>query len=161
MATRLAPPPADALYDEDFALWAEQQAAHLRAGRFDRVDIENVSEEIEALSRSDKRSITSRLATVMEHLLKLALSDDRDPRPGWWHTVNRERSAIESLLEESPSLRRQMPAFARRAWRDAVRDAAFGLRAAEAQRIPREPALDDRLAMTVDTDEALAALFAR
>jgi hypothetical protein len=28
-------------YEEDFALWSSEQAALLRAGKFDRIDIEN------------------------------------------------------------------------------------------------------------------------
>lgn len=162
MATRpLDTLPARALYETDFALWAEQQAKHLRAGRFDLVDIDNVAEEIEALSRSDKRCIANRMATVMEHLLKLALSADAAPRRGWWHTVHRERGEIEKLLEESPSLRGQMPDLAAKAWRDAARDAAFGLMPHEAARIPKLPAFDDSIAMSVATDDALAALFPR
>lgn len=161
MATKFAPPPADALYEGDFALWAEQQAGHLRAGRFHALDIENVAEEIESLSRSDKREISSRLATIIEHLLKLAVSQDTDPRRGWWHTVDRERGDIESLLDESPSLRPKMPAFFDRAWQPAHNLSRFGLRETEWLRIPRDPFLMVEQAMTVATDEELRALLPR
>lgn len=37
----------EALYDQDLLAWAEQQAAQLRAGRLDRVDV-----ELEAIARA-------------------------------------------------------------------------------------------------------------
>ena len=161
MATKLAPPTSDALYEGDFALWAEQQAAHLRAGRFGALDIENVAEEIESLSRSDKREVVSRLATIIEHLLKLAFSADEQPRAGWWHTVRRERHKIEELLQESPSLRPQLPAFATRAWRNAPALAGYGLSAEEAARLPKGPVLGPAELMGVETDAELRALLPR
>ncbi len=57
-------------YEDDFALWSAEQAAFIRAGKFDRVDLENVAEEIESLGKSDKRQIRSRLQVLMLHLLK-------------------------------------------------------------------------------------------
>jgi hypothetical protein len=51
MATRIKRPPKD-LYEEDFYVWAEQQAAVLRAGRFDELDLANLIEEVEALGRA-------------------------------------------------------------------------------------------------------------
>lgn len=57
-------------YDSDFSAWAVEQAALLRAGRLDAVDAENIAEEIESLSRSDKREILNRMIVLLKHLLK-------------------------------------------------------------------------------------------
>jgi hypothetical protein len=38
--------------DADFALWSAEQGALLREGRLDRLDRENLAEEIESLGRS-------------------------------------------------------------------------------------------------------------
>ena len=54
MAKVIARPPAHTLYEEDFPLWAERQAALLRAGRFDELDLENLIEEVEDLSRRER-----------------------------------------------------------------------------------------------------------
>ena len=161
MATRFSPAPLEADYDGDFALWAEQQAEHLRAGRFQALDIENIAEEIESLARSDKRSVASRFEQINAHLLKLALSTDAPPRADWWHTVRRKRDKIEQLLEESPSLRPQAPVLAVRFWRSAVREAQHGLRTAEADRIPQAPPFTAEQLMTIDDDATLAALLPR
>ena len=63
------------LYDSDFVLWSERQAALLRRmGNRERVndqvDWGNLAEEIESLSRNDRREIRSRLRVICEHLLK-------------------------------------------------------------------------------------------
>lgn len=95
-------------YEEDLNLWAQQQAAGLRAAAAARVnldlDFENIAEEIESLSGSDRREILSRLEVLLEHLMKLAESPDPQPRRGWWLTVREQRKKIKRILRESPSL---------------------------------------------------------
>lgn len=51
---------APASYDDDFALWAEEQAAALREGRFTELDLPRLLEEIDDLSGSIRREIRSR-----------------------------------------------------------------------------------------------------
>ena len=111
------------LYERDFYTWGLRQAAALRSAqaalRDDGVndpsaclsvlDWENIAEEIEALSRKDRRELRERLATVIKHLIKLRDSPATDPRAGWRDTVLRARQAIEVLLDDSPSLRQMVP----------------------------------------------------
>jgi len=103
---------APRLYEKDFIRWTEQQSNALRdASRFPTnlpLDWENLAEEIESLGRSQRRELRSRLMAILEHLLKLEHSPAPDPRHGWMDTVDRERSEIERLLEDSPSLRREV-----------------------------------------------------
>jgi len=72
------------------------------------VDWENVAEEIEGLSNSEKRGVESQLARLTEHLLKLqymrGISRYYSAR-GWRLRVKSARFAIQKLLKESPSLR--------------------------------------------------------
>jgi Domain of unknown function DUF29 len=99
-------------YDEDFVGWTEAQARALRraaeAGSNLPLDWYNLAEEIESLGRSQRRELRSRLATIVEHLLKLQLSPAMEPRAGWIETIGRERREIELLLEDSPSLRGEL-----------------------------------------------------
>jgi hypothetical protein len=117
-------------YDEDFYNWTREQAAALRKAGQDRVnapvDWENIAEEIESMGRSDRHQIMNRLATLLEHLLKLAHSPAQDPRRGWRRTVREQRHRIDRLLKESPSLRRDMPDFLAEAWPEA-RDNAIDI----------------------------------
>ena len=97
------------LYEKDFVRWTEEQSAALRdaAGLATNLalDWENLAEEIDSLGRSQSRELASRVAVVIEHLIKLETSPATDPRPGWMDTIDRERRDIEDLLNDSPSLR--------------------------------------------------------
>jgi Domain of unknown function DUF29 len=105
MATRIKP--AQNLYEEDLYLWSQAQAALLRAGRFDELDLENLIEEVEDVGGALKRSVRSRVRTIIEHLLKLEHSPATDPRLGWRSTIRTQRSGLADDL--TPSLRRDLP----------------------------------------------------
>ena len=97
------------LYEQDFVRWAEEQSRALRdaakLGTNLPLDWENLAEEIDDLGRSVRRELRSRISTIIEHLLKLDHSPAIRPRRGWMDTIDRERSDIDRLLEENPSLR--------------------------------------------------------
>ena len=93
-----------AVYDEDFALWSAEQAALIRAGKLDRIDLENVAEEIESLGKSDKRQIRSRLQVLMLQLLKWERQPAERSR-SWASSIRDQRRAIVDLIDDSPSLR--------------------------------------------------------
>ena len=63
------------VYEQDFVRWAETQAETLRRAAEDGsnlpLDWYNLAEEIESLGRWQRRELRSRLATIIEHLLKL------------------------------------------------------------------------------------------
>ena len=94
------------LYDEDFVRWTEEQAAALReaAGLATNLplDWENLAEEIDSLGRSQSRELRSRIAVVVEHLIKLENSPAIDPRPvgSRRSTANGEISRICSRQSE-------------------------------------------------------------
>ena len=94
MAKVIARPPAGGLYQEDFPLWAERQAALLRAKRFDELDLENLIEEVEDLSRRERDRVESHVESILEHLLQLERSNATTPRRGWLVTVDRQRAQL-------------------------------------------------------------------
>jgi hypothetical protein len=98
MAKVIARPPAGDLYEDDFPLWAERQAALLRARRFDELDLDNLIEEVEDLGRRERDMVESHVETVLEHMLKLALSHADRPRRGWLVTVDRQRAKLARKL---------------------------------------------------------------
>ena len=57
-------------YEADFYAWASQQAELLRQQQASGLDWTNLAEEIEAMGRSEKRQLASRLEVLMMHLLK-------------------------------------------------------------------------------------------
>jgi len=60
----------NSLYDRDLDLWLETAIVQLKAGDFHNLDIENLIEELEGLSGSNKREIETRLKRLIEHILK-------------------------------------------------------------------------------------------
>ncbi|HMQ57151.1 MAG TPA: DUF29 domain-containing protein [Rhizobiaceae bacterium] len=92
------------LYERDFHAWANEQAAALRARRFDQIDIDNVVEELETLGRSERHAIENRLEVLLAHLLKWAYQGHK--RYGSWRgTIIEQRKRIAKLLRENPSLK--------------------------------------------------------
>ncbi|WP_141211893.1 DUF29 domain-containing protein [Pseudanabaena sp. SR411] len=60
----------NSLYDRDLNLWLETAIAQLKAGDLKSLDIENLIEELEGLAGRDRWELKTRLATLIEHLLK-------------------------------------------------------------------------------------------
>ena len=102
-----------ASYEDDVYGWSQRQAALLRAGRYDDVDMENVAEEIESVGRSQVSSLRSCYRLIAAHLLKILYQPERFTRR-WQGTVVRERFNAVACLEENPSLKpRRAEIFAR------------------------------------------------
>jgi hypothetical protein len=106
------------LYERDFYLWIEQQAALLREKRLDELDVANLLEEIEWMGRKDKKSIKSNLVIVLLHLLKHEFQPKRRSR-SWLDSLLEHRQRLRDDLEESPSLRAHLEAVLPDAYADA------------------------------------------
>jgi Domain of unknown function DUF29 len=77
--------------------------------------------EIASLGRSQRRELRSRIANIIEHLLKLEHSPAVEPRLNWIETIGRERREIERLLEDSPSLRDELALAVAAEWQRTAR----------------------------------------
>lgn len=96
-------------YDTDLALWADEQAELLREGRVHELDLEHLAEEIEGLSRRDRRELQSRFRILLAHLLKWRYQPQLQSR-SWRATITTQQQEILALLEDSPSLRTALEA---------------------------------------------------
>jgi len=101
---------AEQLYDEDFLRWTEEQAAALRRAKGSNLplDWENLAEEIESLGKSLLRELHSQIRRILRYLLKLDASAAAAPRAG--ASIREARAEIAALLEQNPSLRRDIEA---------------------------------------------------
>jgi len=112
------------LYESDYVAWLEEQVAHLRAGRLAALDVENVAAELASLMSSERRELANRLEVLIHHLLKW----DHQPvqRSNRWRaTVAEQRRRIRLLLEDSPSLKREVESACHTAYPGAVEAAAI------------------------------------
>jgi Domain of unknown function DUF29 len=100
------------LYDQDFFAWTKHQAKALRAAARSRtnqpLDWKNLAEEIESLGKSDRRELRSQIRRIIHHLAKLERSSASNPRSDWLVSIANARSEISGLLDDSPSLKRQV-----------------------------------------------------
>ncbi len=58
------------VYQQDFYTWTQEQAALLKQGRFNEVDLKHLVEEIEDMGKSEKRALESYIESLLMHLLK-------------------------------------------------------------------------------------------
>ena len=116
-----------ALYQADFHEWTLDQSRRLRALLESRsnvdIDLEHLAEEVEGMGASQRGEVESRLAIILEHLLKLAYSPNVEARNGWTNSVVTQRIDLDSVLEKNPSLRRLLPELLPAAYRRGLRRA--------------------------------------
>lgn len=110
-------------YDDDFVLWLDAQVEFLRAGRYELLDKENLLEELIATTRHDRRSLRSRLEKIIMHMLKIDFQPVRRTR-SWSASIREQRRKIVLILDDSPSLRRELQGVIKRVYPDAVYEAA-------------------------------------
>ena len=91
-------------YESDIVAWSQEQAGLIRAGRFDRLDLEHIAEEIEDLGKSEQREFASRMAVLLGHLLKWQYQPERRGA-SWEKTIKAQRKELAYNLKETPSLR--------------------------------------------------------
>ena len=92
------------LYEQDFYAWVVEQVAALRSGQTQRLDMENLAELIEDMSRSLRRAVKSALTTILIHLLKYRYQAERRT-DSWRATIREHRRRLRDELADSPSLR--------------------------------------------------------
>lgn len=114
-------------YETDVVAWANEQARLLRSGQLSALDTENLAEEVEAMGRSERRELESRMAVLLAHLLKWKYQPGRRS-PSWSATLSEQRMRIRLLLRDSPSLK---PMLTNQEWLAEVMEQAIVSAAAE------------------------------
>ena len=111
-------------YDKDINAWAQEQARLLRAGRFEMLDIEHITDEIEDVGKREQRALAGCMAALLAHLLKWQYQPERRGA-SWEKTIKAQRKEIAYALGESPSLtpKLQEPRWLDMVWARAVAQA--------------------------------------
>ena len=93
------------LYDTDYYAWTLDQANRLRDLAGDnRIDAQNLAEEIEDLGKSELHTVESYVERVIEHLLKVEFSGLYDPINHWQKEIRAFRRRLHKRM--TASLRR-------------------------------------------------------
>ena len=110
-------------YDTDYYQWIQETVYALKDKKFNVIDWDNLVEEIDNMGKSERRALLSLLTRLLEHLLKLSYWETEKKRCGnhWAAEIVNFRSQIETRLEDSPSLRRELPAMYDRALSVAIK----------------------------------------
>ena len=112
-------------YKTDIIAWANEQAAFIRAGRFDLLDLENIAEEIEDVGKSEQRELESRVAVLLAHLLKWQYQPEWRG-VSWTVTIRTQRERCNLQIKKTPSLKVSLADedWLLDVWADAVDQAA-------------------------------------
>ncbi len=92
------------LYDKDFYKWTSTQSKLLRKGKYSKLDIQNLIEEIESLGRSEKRTLMSYLEVLLMHMLKVEYQPKKHTS-SWDASIKEAGYKTQKALSENPSLK--------------------------------------------------------
>lgn len=94
------------LYHQDLNLWRQAVINAIQNQQLENMDWDNLIEEINDMTASERRALRSYTKRLIEHILKLKYwnSEKEYNKRGWEKEVVNFREEIKSILEESPSL---------------------------------------------------------
>jgi hypothetical protein len=104
------------LYDQDFYAWTQRQIELLQAQQWERVDIENLIEELDSLGKQQRQELRNRLGVLLGHLLKWRYQPEARSK-SWRATIREQRERILEHLAENPSLQPYLPEAIHKAYR--------------------------------------------
>lgn len=97
------------MYDTDFFEWTKEQSKLIRSLYSVNIDIENIAEEIESLGNSNKLSMQSHLTNLLMHKLKVKYQPEMQLTSNSWNiSIGNAFDEIETLVDYSPSLKREL-----------------------------------------------------
>lgn len=106
-------------YEKDFSKWANNQARFLKRGEFERLDMDNLIEEIADLSKREKQRLTNYLEVLLMHMLKVKFQPKKHIS-SWDRSIKVASHKAQKTLSENPSLKSKL--------KEIVADAYFSAR---------------------------------
>ena len=79
----------------------------------------NIAEELESMGRSERRALANRLAVLLMHLLKWRYQPALRGK-SWQATIKEQRRQVMKLLQDSPSLKPNLPVILADVYEDAL-----------------------------------------
>lgn len=94
----------DCTYENDYFAWSLQQAKYIREGKFEKLDIINLQDEIESMGKSEIRALESHLHNALMHMLKQKYQNSRDGK-SWQSSIKEAKVRVKKVLRDNPSLK--------------------------------------------------------
>ncbi len=101
----------------------EDTAHAIEDGRFAEIDRAALADEVRDLGKSERRELRSALEVLLMHMPKAAYQPEKHTR-NWALTMRVQRNHIAGCLQESPSLRRELPGLVATSYQNARLKAA-------------------------------------
>ena len=111
------------LYTRDETAWLEKMARLIAERRFGELDYEHLHEFLTDMAKRDRREVSSRLRTLLSHLLKWEHQPDHRSN-SWVKTIEEQRLELRDLLE-SGTLRNHAQDVLAKAYERAVKLASI------------------------------------
>ena len=92
------------LYETDFYAWTVEQSKFIEKGQFQKLDCQNLAEEIESLGKQQRQELENRLAILLGHFLKWDYQASHRSK-SWKATIREQRRSLEKLIRKNPSLK--------------------------------------------------------
>ncbi len=160
MPTLTTEPPASRaeaaqLYRRDGYAWAKQQAAALRRRDYERIDWENVIEEIESMGRAERKPWVSNCALALVHMLAIEHCKTATPAnlEDWEAEIRAFRGAMADAIDASHSLQGEYDEILAMAWKAGRREAVERLAGYAAQAAGKRSPKPYRRAVTTKLPE--------
>lgn len=107
------------LYDSDYYSWSLEQAQLLREGKFGKLDMLNLIEEVEDLGSKYSDSIESYFIVILTHLLKWQYQPELQCG-SWKGSIVNGRTRIRRILKKNPGLRPKLDELYSDVYEDAL-----------------------------------------
>lgn len=96
-------PARKSLYERDPYAWSIEQARLLREKRFDKIDVENVADEILSVGKQELHMLEEDLIALLQHILVWDHQPDQPSRK-MEGAIADHRSRVEDRIKDNPSL---------------------------------------------------------
>lgn len=103
-------------YETDYYSWTQEQAALLKSGQLQNLDMLHLIEEVEDMASNKRSALKSHLKVLLTHLLKWHYQPDRRGR-SWTLTITEQRLESNDILEENPGLKPELPGLIMKSYR--------------------------------------------
>jgi predicted nucleic acid-binding Zn-ribbon protein len=97
----------DTLYSQDFAKWVKVTVEQLKQKEWEQIDLDNLVNEVEGLTKQEQRELRNHLKLLLWHLLKWEYQPQKRSR-SWEVTIEQAQEQIADILEQSPSLKQYL-----------------------------------------------------